>query len=253
MKRALPGLIVAGAIALSLPALLGFARFSMAQSPHTTMQLAQRPSRPVSPPPDRQPGAKKAPTCPPTTTQLAALVRDWQQLAPLDPWGSSHWEKTVSDRPTLWVYMPYQRLDDLDASVILQDETGNQYLTTWTLRLPEQAGVMAISFPKGVALEVGKRYRWLVSVACKEAVVVGGSIERVALAIAPQTKALTSPEQQLAFYTQNGLWYDAFTALASLYQANPSAHKAKWERLMQEINLPEIAPAQIVSTPPSGG
>ena len=100
-----------------------------------------------------------------------------------------------------------------------------------------QAGVVHLKVPpQAKALEIGKTYRWTVSLICNQMRPSANPlfyswIERVALS--PETttdlEKITATEnygsqslyQQAVVYGQKGLWYDALAKLMDAYQVNP--------------------------------
>lgn len=114
------------------------------------------------------------------------------------------------------------------------------------------SGIARLSLPTGVGippLEVGKFYQWSVSIICNVnnpggGMHVTGWVQRVrpdpALVSALRT---ASGRDRVTLYAQNGLWFDAFNALADLRTAAPNdpTLRASWREFLGSVGLEQIA------------
>lgn len=188
--------------------------------------------------------------CPTTKIPLTALVpfqesyeKGRENLPPI----VNVWGYTVSDRPTFWVYVPYNT-GSIPARFSIDDETAGDTIYETSVKLPNQAGIVGIPLPTDApALQAGKRYRWFFSLNCKapnataaateninvEAVVIRDGLPAT---IARQLTPTLSLQNAIAF-AQNGFWYDALTTLAKLRQQNPQDESliTAWKELLSGV------------------
>jgi hypothetical protein len=192
--------------------------------------------------------------CPVTKVPLTALVpfqesyeKGQENLPPM----VNVWGYAASDRPTFWVYVPYNT-GSIPARFSMDDETAGNTIYETAVKLPNQAGIVGIPLPADApALQPGKRYRWFFSLNCKapnataatteninvEAVVIR---EALPAAIARQLTSAPSLQNAIAF-AQNGFWYDALTTLAKLRQQNPQDESLTlaWKELLSGVATSE--------------
>ena len=149
---------------------------------------------------------------------------------------------TTAERPTFWFYVPYQL--PLTGEFVLRDLDQNVVYKT-PVTLPGKPGVYAISLPTTAArLNAGKQYYWYFKVYCqpdaKLVSFVEGWIQRTSLnpAVESQLQNAT-PQQKIALYASNGIWYEALTAAAELRSTNSSDRN--WVNLLQDVGLSKIA------------
>ncbi|MEO1622944.1 MAG: DUF928 domain-containing protein, partial [Cyanobacteria bacterium J06632_3] len=84
--------------------------------------------------------------------------------------GDSHLTFTVSDRPTIWAYLPYTSSDARYAELILYTESSDQEIYRGSFPLSDSPGVTGVRFPDSMPpLAVGEAYRWYIDVACSSA------------------------------------------------------------------------------------
>ncbi|MFN6461556.1 MAG: DUF928 domain-containing protein [Nostoc sp. DedVER02] len=153
---------------------------------------------------------------------------------------------TVSERPTILVYLPASNAEE--AVFSLKDEAGNtQYQMTIPIAL--KAGVMAVKLPADApALAVGKNYHWFLAVKVDGQLspatpYVDGWIQR----IQPNAELATAMQQKdalkrAAAFGKHGVWYDCVETLAALHNAQPNnvALTKQWEELLSSVSLKEI-------------
>ena len=154
---------------------------------------------------------------------------------------------TTQEYPTVWFDVPYALTEELTAEFILQDNMGQDVYRTTSAEFstPNQTpGIIGISINSRFPLEIGRTYQWYFKVNCDSdsPLYVQGGIERVALSpdVAEQL-AVASPLEEAALYQENGIWYDAVSAIAPLYLAQPSnlSAQAAWTDLLRSLNLSE--------------
>jgi hypothetical protein len=154
---------------------------------------------------------------------------------------------TTTERPTFWFYVPYQ--PPLTGKFVLRDQDEN-LVYEQDVTLPGKPGAIAISIPTTAApLTAGKQYYWYFKVYCQPGATllsfVEGWIQRTSLnpAVESQLQNAT-PQQKIALYASNGIWYEALTAAAELRRTN--SNDPNWANLLQEVGLSKIASEAIV-------
>jgi hypothetical protein len=161
---------------------------------------------------------------------------------------------TIVERPTLFWAIPRSATSTAQLTILGDKESKVVYETT--LSLPKTAGIMQFTLPKNApALEVGKPYRWFLSINCKadgtgNEMSVDGWIER----IAPTTelaKALKTadPRQQVVIYAEAGIWHEALSTLATLRLSQPKDFRlnASWRELLRSVGLTSIMFEPLIS------
>ncbi|MDX2231474.1 MAG: DUF928 domain-containing protein [Leptolyngbyaceae cyanobacterium bins.349] len=195
--------------------------------------------------------------CPTTPVPLTALVpfeeiydKTREKLPPL----VNVWGFTTAERPTFWVYNPYNN-SAIPAKFSIDDESAGQTLYETSVTLPKQPGVMALRLSNSApVLQPGKRYRWFLSLTCKAPTATAAgtdniNVEAVVIRELPKpelTSQLTAtPSLQNAIaYAKAGFWYDALTILAELRQKQPQDEtlKTAWKELLSGVALDNLTP-----------
>ncbi|MEH2264516.1 DUF928 domain-containing protein [Nostoc sp.] len=166
----------------------------------------------------------------------------------------SFYGTTVSERPTILVYLPVSNAEE--AVFSLKDETGNtQYKMTIPIALKN--GAIAIKLPADApGLVVGKNYHWFLAVKVDGQLspstpYVDGWIQR----IQPNAELATAMQQQDALkrataFGKNGVWYDCVETLAALHSAQPTnvTLTKQWEELLSSVNLKEIVTVPLLGS-----
>lgn len=221
--------------------------------------LPKAPAR-LSPISGRRAGMGSRDNCPAVATALTALVplQEEQKV-------SKQTDKSVigiveglttSERPTFWFYVPYtQDLASSIAEFSLQDHGGKDVYRN-AIALPPQPGIIAVSLPENISLEVGQTYRWYFKIRCRQQttsvpVYVEGDIQRINLdaRVTQELAAATNPQQKIFIYAKEGIWFNALTLLAQLRRANyrdPSV-EADWQSLLQSAGLGHIATSPLLN------
>ncbi len=169
------------------------------------------------------------------------------------------WGKTVAEYPTFWFYVPYSHTSLRSVEFVLQDAEDNDVYRTH-VSLPRMPGVVSLRLPStSTPLKIGKMYHWFFKIKanCDSPKLtdvkdyVDGWVQRVMLSptLKSQLEAAT-PQQRIALYATNGIWYEALTTLATLRLVNleDASLRADWTSLLQSANLVYIASKPIVST-----
>jgi hypothetical protein len=158
--------------------------------------------------------------------------------APLLP--SNNIGRTVSPRPTIFVYVPQMAVKKV--FFFLQSEN-NQYHYHTTFDLNKTGGIVSFKVPEDApALEVGKTYHWSVifiapgEILHPDARAVTGWVKRVP---APTADSSLSPIQLASLYGKSGIWYDTLDLLSSAHQKAPenSSLLKEWADLLNQVGL----------------
>ncbi|MEH2389823.1 MAG: DUF928 domain-containing protein [Nostoc sp.] len=180
-----------------------------------------------------------------SATEPAALIA----LLPQNFYGT-----TVSERPTILVYLPASNAQE--AVFSLKDEAGN---IQHQMKIPVagKTGVIAIKLPANApALTVGKNYQWFLALKLggqlsPSTPYVNGWVQR----IQPSAELATAMQGQDALKRattlgKNGVWYDCVATLAAVYTAQPSnaTLRKEWEELLSSVSLKEIVTANLLAS-----
>ncbi|MGJ5676549.1 MAG: DUF928 domain-containing protein [Nostochopsis sp.] len=161
---------------------------------------------------------------------------------------------TIDEHPSFWFFVAYKPEERPTGEFVLQNEANATiYQTNFTL--PDTPGVMRLTLPSKVALEVNKDYQWYFKLYCSRQeltnpIFVRGWVQRIA--IQPTLKGLlksaTTPQQRIAIFAENGIWYSALSELAQLRLYEPKNHifAHNWTNLLQDVGLKNIALQPIV-------
>ena len=133
---------------------------------------------------------------------------------------------TVAESLQLFMYIPPTSAELMQ--IFVKGENGTDVYRTQAINIPGKSGVIAISIPETEAkLEIGKNYRWLVTIICnpkkrRDDLVVSGLLRKVE-ANSNLTSQLKNAEktEYPNLYASNGIWLDAVKSLAELRYAEP--------------------------------
>ncbi len=220
--------------------------------PRPTLNLWRQSKKPLifkTPPPPPNIGApsqRKAGGSRNTQSQQKVLTA----LAPEYSGSQLVLGSTTQMRPTFWFYVPYKS-DSTYAKLVLEDEN-NQ--TIYKTPLTGTPGVVSVSLPStSSALKIGKRYHWYFNIYCNQdnefITSVEGDVQLLGLNPIVQSELnKATPQQQVALYADNGIWYEALTTLANLRRTYPQDAKLAddWASLLESVGLQNIAAEPIV-------
>lgn len=163
------------------------------------------------------------------------------------------WGLTVEASPTLWFYLPYLPKDIKTGELQLWDETDREIrnykqIYQGTFTVTDTPGAIALTLPPTVKLEPDKNYHWYLSLDMNcngenQSVDVNGWIMRAKLNNNLTLQQQSSEREQVIFYAQNGIWYNALTQLAQLRRRHPQAENylTDWQKLLKDVDLEEFA------------
>lgn len=248
-------------------ALLGGTSYAMPQeassaiaqsnNQNTGLRLADPPLPPSGTPIGRRRGAAGRGNCT-IDLPLTALVPAMEK--PVGAGKATYvWGTTIASHPTFWFYLPDSNRSLRSVEFVLQDEQDNDVYRT-TVSLPSVPGIVSVQLPSTLTpLAINQNYHWFLKTEiannCDQVspVIAKDSVEGWVQRVSPNptlTNQLKSapPEQQISLYAQNGLWYDALTALAQLRKQKPHSEtlKANWHQLLHSASLDEIADRSLV-------
>ncbi|MCL6434960.1 MAG: DUF928 domain-containing protein [Leptolyngbyaceae cyanobacterium HOT.MB2.61] len=242
------------ATVLALFSTLYFSSLLVAQGRSTNSLQFKMPGPPSRGTPiGRYRGGASRGSCPQVELPLTALVPFEHKLAsktqgvPV----TNVWGLTVSERPTFWFYVPYEKGAAYLAEFVLQDEEEVDVYRS-AIALPNQPGIVSVQLPSSApALELNKPYYWFFKIYCNQdkknvSIFVEGMVQRVSLS-ETETQSIDSLSK-VYFYAQKGIWYDTITTLANLRYSKPtdSTLTESWTSLLQSIGLKDMAAAPLI-------
>ena len=167
------------------------------------------------------------------------------------------WGLTSNRDPTFWFFVPYRRSSIKTIEFVLKNEQ-DKTIYSQPVTIPKTPGIVNFHLRSSNAtLELGKNYHWFfnVQVACealestKVVDIVDGWVQRTNLnsALAASIKQAT-PQQKVALYAENGIWYDTLTTLAKLRSTHPkdATLAAEWTSLLKSVGLENLTAQPLV-------
>ncbi|MEA5513407.1 DUF928 domain-containing protein, partial [Nodularia sp. UHCC 0506] len=166
----------------------------------------------------------------------------------------SFYGTTVSERPTIMVYLPDSNAEE--AVFSLKNEAGK---TEYQMNIPVagKTGVMSVKLPADApALAVGKNYQWFLALKLDGKLnpstpYVDGWIQR----IQPTAELAAVMQEKDALkranaFGKHGVWYDCVETLATLYTSQPNnvTIVKQWEELLSSVSLKEIVNAPLLAS-----
>lgn len=203
----------------------------------------------------RQRGGGSRGDCPAVNQPLTALV-------PANPSGrepssepmlrqAEVWGQTTNPYPTFWFYVPYALSPDLPAEFVLRQGEQDVYRTELT-QSSRSDGLIRIDLPNTAQpLAVNMPYQWILSVYCEsdDPIFTSGWIQRITVdETLAQLLQQASPAQKVQLYAEQGIWFDALTALAELRTSQPHNRELalEWAALLESADLQDMADKPIV-------
>ena len=161
-----------------------------------------------------------------------------------------HVGQTTSAQPSLFWYIDQVPDASIRIEFTLLDEESIEPLVEKVLATPKRAGIHRIRMADyGVQLAPGTEYEWSVALILdpnerSKDIVATGWIDRVEPS--GQLTARLEAEgqaQTAAVYADEGLWYDAFSALSDQVEHNPADAQLQQQRadLLRQVGLDEAA------------
>ena len=178
-------------------------------------------------------------------------------LTPLMP--SDSRGLTVSESPTVWVKVSYnsdQGENELSGEFSLEDAQSYRKLPPKriSVTLPRTSGVFSIPIPH--SLEVNKWYRWYLVLDCNSqdssssdsVLAIEGMVQRVKLPGSESQLATQTPQERIAIYADQGIWYDALNETVKLSCSNPpsAALGEPLKVLLRDVGLDGVAQNHLI-------
>ena len=147
---------------------------------------------------------------------------------------------TISEYPTLWIYIPNESKNVRYSELVLQNEKEGTEIARIPYELQETPGIVSVTIPPKpeYSLKTNTIDRWYFTVICnnRKRYSVGGFIQGV---------TLDSAEHNYDSYLNKGIWYDALTDLAERLRLDPEDLKLQqdWTDLMNAkgVDLEQLA------------
>lgn len=159
-------------------------------------------------------------------------------LIPLVP--SSNWGLTTAQRPTFWINLPETSAQKIVLSI---REDGRTFHSQTVISIAGKSGLISVQPSEdSPPLEIDKSYQWAVVLVC------GNQPNPNDPAIASWVKRVTMTEpsnlgtswEKLAWYGEQGIWYDALTTLMEVRQSQPNNQNIRdiWAKFLEsgEVN-----------------
>jgi hypothetical protein len=215
-----------------------------------TQNSSSKQSLQFNPPNNGAPGGNRSQTsantgsrddCPTVETAITALV-------PKNNWGT-----TLTERPTLWFYIPYQQGT---LTLILKDEATAAIFARSDYPIEKGGGIMSFPLPETVPpLEIDRAYRWQVYFSCDPEIEpqftkVQGVVERVATdsQLARSLASTITVTEKVNLYAKQGLWHETIAEIIATRQEDPEDRGIDelWLNLLAD---PNVALEDFISEP----
>ena len=190
---------------------------------------------------NRQGGATRGSECLQRNSILTALV-------PASGVGA-----TAAPYPTIFWYMPKSAAPEMEL-VLENDQEQQIYSAQYSLAKSSDGtiqgtpGVMSLALPAYAnlpPLEIGQDYYWKLAVICDPSdrssdVIIGGGIVRVKPSSSlAQSIQRATPQERVALYANDGLWYETVETLVKLRRERPNDTDLTqaWNKLLNSVDL----------------
>ena len=166
-------------------------------------------------------------------------------LAVLTP---DHVGLTTKEQPTLYWYTSQTTNYPVEFTII--ENKAPKALLETRINPPTQAGIQKVRLGDYNAhLKTGTQYRWYIAVIPdpknrSKDILAGGFIERIDLSETLQTRLSQASATQLAsIYAEEGIWYDALSAISDSIDNTPSDAGLRAQRasLLEQVRLQQVA------------
>lgn len=155
-------------------------------------------------------------------------------------------QKTTSDTPSFFFYLPEHNGNTGELAIF--DREGNDiYISEFALG--DNPGVIKLSLPETVSLEVGKEYQWQLAIICNPDERSGDDyvrgdiqITELSLDLKNQLERESDPIARARLFAQAGIWHDTLELAARARQQEPEA----WVDLLASVGLKDFANEPII-------
>ncbi len=188
-------------------------------------------------------GSRQDQQCPQDSAPAtpADTPSDKSSLMALVP--TTNYGLTLTERPTFWVYLPETSAKQVVLSI--REEGINHHSQTF-FPITGEPGLLGIKpLDDSPPLDVGKSYQWAVVLVCGERPgpndpALASWVRRIA-----PSKPMNQETalEQAVWYGEQGIWYDALTALAQARRAQPDNKDLAdiWAGFLKSAGLEAIA------------
>ncbi|MBD1939054.1 DUF928 domain-containing protein [Microcoleus sp. FACHB-68] len=228
------------AVFITLGMIAGFTHNALAIPTQSIIKISQAP--PPVPPVGTPDGPQKGSGTRPPDSKCPAVSN-----APVSFFSTK--AETIAESPTFLFYIPYASKDIAFVSFVILDDQDKVIQNSEKIQIPETPGFINLHLPPGFQpLEIGKLYRWYLSIHCdpqklEDGIFFEGAIHR----ISPSSEFIeqlqeASPKERIIRYRQAGYWYKALSLLTELRSKNPNDPelKAIWNELLTSPDYSEI-------------
>ena len=158
---------------------------------------------------------------------------------------------TVSDTPTLFVYLPDN--ESSSANLIVYDETDEE-IYNGVLSSVQTEGILMVKLPEELNLIEGNSYQWLFTLVDDQGKKISktarGWVEKVPLNdnLKKVYDKNVEPWTAINILAEEGIWQDTLEQLAMLQVANPEDAEVKqeWTELLKSVGLNNVADSEII-------
>ena len=187
-------------------------------------------------------GGKRGPACQNTTVTEVASE---EQLALTAMMPENNLASTTKGNPSLYLYVPQN--NDKNAEFVILDLTNRKELYEANFALPSEGGIIKLTLPEKVQLQVGDEYQWHFGIICdvedeSKHEVIQGLLERntpVNLEKIQQEKNLL---EKADLYAQASVWNEALDIAATLRDTDSTP----WLELLTSVGLEDFVDQPIV-------
>jgi hypothetical protein len=151
---------------------------------------------------------------------------------------------TIASNPQFFAYVP--KTSAIAVEFVLENQQGKG-IAHKRLELTNTPSIVNVQFEKR-PLEVGKDYKWLVSIVCENGDPEDAFVEGIIRRIKPEAALVSKLEKASAIEKVNlfakfGIWQDAIANLADLRLSQPNSADLKnsWLTLLKSASLTPLA------------
>ena len=151
---------------------------------------------------------------------------------------------TIASQPQFFAYIP--KTSAIAVEFVLENQQGKG-IAHKRLELTNTPSIVNIQF-KETSLEIGKDYKWLVSVVCENGDPEDAFVEGIVRRVKPEATLLgklkkASAIEKVNLFAKFGIWQDAIANLADLRLSQPNSAdlKTSWLTLFKSASLAPLA------------
>ncbi|MEX0269707.1 DUF928 domain-containing protein [Leptolyngbyaceae cyanobacterium UHCC 1019] len=163
---------------------------------------------------------------------------------------------TLSEKPTLWFYIPYTTAEVHAIEFSLHNAQQTKTLYRTTIQAPATPGIIAVPTQPNTSLKIGEKYYWKLILDCqakKEADIpdlsLDGWVQRLEMpANFAKQLQFTPAKARTQQYLDAGGWYDALTHLAKLRSQNSQDAnlQQQWSQLLKSAGWDNLTDQPLI-------